>query len=227
MPGSGTTTGLLARLREFRRRYDVPLHLPVLGNRAVGLLSTAWWTALTTTVLRFCGCRPGSRLLADGPVIVRMARRGSVRMGSGVRLVSRPGANPVGLAGPVILHCIGEGRIEIGDGSGLSSAVLSARTSIAIGHHTLVGGNTRIFDHDFHSLDWRARRERRADEAACASAPVRIGDDVLIGTGALILKGSTIGDRAVIGAGAVIAGEVPADEMWAGNPARRIRSLRE
>jgi acetyltransferase-like isoleucine patch superfamily enzyme len=133
----------------------------------------------------------------------------------------------VGLAGPVILHCIGEGRIEIGDGSGLSSAVLSARTSIAIGHHTLVGGNTRIFDHDFHSLDWRARRERRADEAACASAPVRIGDDVLIGTGALILKGSTIGDRAVIGAGAVIAGEVPADEMWAGNPARRIRSLRE
>jgi acetyltransferase-like isoleucine patch superfamily enzyme len=133
----------------------------------------------------------------------------------------------VGLAGPVILHCIGAGRIEIGDGSGLSSAVLSARTSIAIGRHTLVGGNARIFDHDFHSLDWRARRERRADEAACASAPVRIGDDVLIGTGALILKGSTIGDRAVIGAGAVIAGEVPADEMWAGNPARRIRSLRE
>ncbi|MBM4156140.1 MAG: acyltransferase [Lentisphaerae bacterium] len=217
----------VSRWRSFVERYDGPLHLPVIAARIAGLLSVAWWTARAVAALRFCGCRPAPGLRADGKVVIRMARRDSVRIGRGVRLVSRPAANPVGLNGPVILHCIGDGRIEIGEGSGLSSAVVSSRSSVVIGRNTLVGGNARIFDHDFHSLDWRDRRDRRADEAACATTPVRIGDDVLIGTGALILKGTTIGDRSVIGAGSVVTGTVPPDEVWAGNPARRIRSLRE
>lgn len=208
--------------RSFLERYDPPLHLLVIWTRLAGLLSLAWWTSRVVLVLRFSGCRAGAGFRADGRTLVRMARRGSVRIGSGVRLVSRPGANPVGLAGPTILHCIGEGRIEIGDCSGLSSAVLSARTAIIVGRNVKIGGNARIFDHDFHALDWGARRERRTDESACATSPVRIGDDVFIGTSALILKGVTIGDRAIVGAGAVVTRDVPADEMWAGNPARKI-----
>ena len=53
--------------------------------------------------------------------------------------------------------------------------------------------------------------------------PVKIGDDVWIGQGAVILKGVKIGDRAIVGAHAVVTRDVPADAIVAGNPARLIR----
>jgi cephalosporin hydroxylase len=46
--------------------------------------------------------------------------------------------------------------IEVGDDSGGSAVVLSARTRIQIGNHVRLGGNVRIFDHDFHSLAQRS-----------------------------------------------------------------------
>ena len=56
--------------------------------------------------------------------------------------------------------------------------------------------------------------------------PVRIGSDVWIGGGAIILPGVTIGDGAVIGAGSVVTRDVGAGETVAGNPARpRIRTV--
>jgi acetyltransferase-like isoleucine patch superfamily enzyme len=51
---------------------------------------------------------------------------------------------------------------------------------------------------------------------------VEIGDDVFIGTNALILKGVTVGNGAVVGAGAVVVVDVPPDAVVGGNPARVI-----
>jgi maltose O-acetyltransferase len=50
--------------------------------------------------------------------------------------------------------------------------------------------------------------------------PIRIGRDVWIGGGAIILPGVTIGDNAVIGAGSVVTRDVPAGSTARGNPAR-------
>jgi maltose O-acetyltransferase len=52
--------------------------------------------------------------------------------------------------------------------------------------------------------------------------PVRIGRNVWIGGGAILLPGITVGDDAVIGAGAIVTRDVPPGETVAGNPARRI-----
>ena len=41
----------------------------------------------------------------------------------------------------------------------------------------------------------------------------------------LILKGVTIGKGAIIGANAVVTKDVPAYEIWAGNPARCVKRL--
>jgi virginiamycin A acetyltransferase len=53
--------------------------------------------------------------------------------------------------------------------------------------------------------------------------PITVGNDVWIGTEALILPGVTIGHGAVIGARAVVAADVPPYAVMAGNPARVVR----
>lgn len=46
-----------------------------------------------------------------------------------------------------------------------------------------------------------------------------------IGANATILCGITIGENAMIGAGSVVTKNVPADELWVGNPARFVRRI--
>ena len=53
--------------------------------------------------------------------------------------------------------------------------------------------------------------------------PVNIGNDVWIGTYAIILRGVTIGDGSVIAAGAVVTKDVPPYAIVGGVPARIIR----
>ena len=46
-----------------------------------------------------------------------------------------------------------------------------------------------------------------------------------IGAGSIILGGITIGENALIGAGSVVTKDIPANELWLGNPARFIRKI--
>lgn len=46
-----------------------------------------------------------------------------------------------------------------------------------------------------------------------------------IGANATIVCGHTIGEKAMIGAGSVVTKDVPAGELWVGNPARFVRKL--
>jgi acetyltransferase-like isoleucine patch superfamily enzyme len=54
-------------------------------------------------------------------------------------------------------------------------------------------------------------------------APVNIGNDVWIGTAAIIKGGITVGDGAIIGAGAVVTKDIPAYAIVGGSPAKLIR----
>ncbi len=66
-----------------------------------------------------------------------------------------------------------------------------------------------------HPLD--ATERRSGIEGA---KPIRIGNNVWLGGGAIVLAGVTIGDDAVIGAGSVVTRDVPAGAVVVGNPAR-------
>lgn len=55
--------------------------------------------------------------------------------------------------------------------------------------------------------------------------PIRIGNNVWIGGGAIVLPGVTIGDDSVIGAGSVVVRDVPPASVAVGNPARIVRHL--
>jgi maltose O-acetyltransferase len=73
----------------------------------------------------------------------------------------------------------------------------------------------------YHPLD----RQTRTAGLELAR-PIRIGDGVWIGGGAIVLPGVSIGDGCVIGAGSVVSRDLPSGSLAVGNPARVVRSLR-
>jgi maltose O-acetyltransferase len=91
--------------------------------------------------------------------------------------------------------------------------------AIEIGDDLQMGPAVQLYT-GTHPLD------RRLRVAGWESAgPIRIGEGVWFGGGAIVLPNVTIGDGCVIGAGSVVTRDVPADSVVAGNPARIIRSL--
>ncbi|MDF2627931.1 MAG: maltose Oacetyltransferase [Symbiobacteriaceae bacterium] len=57
------------------------------------------------------------------------------------------------------------------------------------------------------------------------ASPIKIGNNVWIGAGAIICPGVTIGDNTTIGAGSVVTKDIPANVVAAGNPCRVIRTI--
>jgi len=214
----------MKRLKRFIKKYDFPIHFIVILNQHITRRTIV---SLSTTIfkirLKVLHCPFGKNLKVDGMPILNLTRCGSLRFGKGCKINSRFKSNLVGRTNPTVFECVGEGSISLGDYSGLSFAILSSRCKIIIGNHVNIGGNVRIFDHNYHSLNYMDRRDGKLDKANCKTAPITIGDDVFIGTNAIILKGTTIGERSIIGAGSIVSGKIPPDEIWAGNPAICIK----
>lgn len=125
-----------------------------------------------------------------------------------------------------------EGFLEIGDRSILVGAVFMCAGSIAIGKDVIVSYHVTIADSDFHPLDPELRKldaiahapeGDRVGRSVFKTRPVVIEDDVRIGIGAIILKGTRVGKGARIGAGAVVTADVPPGMSVAGNPARIVK----
>ena len=85
---------------------------------------------------------------------------------------------------------------------------------VTIGDRTQIGPAVQIYAAD-HPRDAATRRT-----GIEFGRPVRIGSDVWIGGGAILLPGVTIGDGALIGAGSVVTRDVEAGQTVTGNPAR-------
>jgi len=181
-------------------------------------INMAWSTMRTQLSCMLQGCRLGVGFRSSGAIRIKAREAGSILLGNYVTLLAHWRSNRVGLSGPVILHTWEGGKIEIGDHTGASSCVISSRSGVKIGKHCNIGGNVRIFDHDFHALDPEVRRGPHGCDN-CATKPITIGDDVFIGTNSIILKGVNIGDRAIIGAGSVVTNAVAQDSIVAGSPA--------
>ena len=119
------------------------------------------------------------------------------------------------------------GQLVVGDDSILVGAVFMCAQSIEIGKRVVVSYNVTIADSDFHPRDPELRRLDAISNAPegdrqtrpnVLAKPVVIEDEVHIGIGAILLKGIRIGRAARIAAGAVVAHDVPAGALIAGNP---------
>ena len=145
--------------------------------------------------------------------------KGSIRIGHRANINSSMKADPIGGQTKTILYARKNGSITIGNDVGISNTVIVSECGVVIGDFTNIGGGTKIYDTDFHSIQ---PENRLNGDTAVKSAPIRIGERVFIGAHCIILKGVTIGDGAVVGAGAVVTKNIPAGEIWAGNPAKRV-----
>lgn len=152
------------------------------------------------------------------------------------------GQNVVFEAGVLVFH---PGTIEIGDNVYVGhNTILKGyyRGRLAIGAHTWIGQGCF-----FHSagdivigsavgIGPMVKVLTSAHDAADVGtpvlfspltfAPVTIKDGSDLGVGTIVLPGVTIGEGAIVGAGSVVTSDVPDYEVWAGVPARRLRSRR-
>lgn len=92
-------------------------------------------------------------------------------------------------------------------------------THIYVGDHVMLGPNVTI------SAGTHPVAPELREKGMQYNLPVRIGNNVWIGSGAQILPGVTIGDNSVIGAGSVVTKDIPANVVAVGNPCRPMRKI--
>lgn len=119
----------------------------------------------------------------------------------------------------------GKGAVlQIGNHVGISSATIKADKMIIIEDNVMIGADTIVIDTDSHPID---SAMRHSADPACATVtrPIIIRKNAFIGARCYICKGVEIGENAVIGACSVVTKNVPANEIWAGNPAHFIKKI--
>lgn len=94
-------------------------------------------------------------------------------------------------------------------------------TDIFVGDNVMFGPNVVIATAG-HPVDPPLR-----EKVAQFNIPVRIGRNVWIGAGAIVLPGVTIGDNAVVGAGSVVTKDIPPNVVAVGNPCRVLREIND
>jgi len=160
-----------------------------------------------------------------GQPIVSRSENGVIRIGERVVLVSASGGTALGVRSATVLRTLAPAAaIEIGDDTGLSGAVICAAVRVEIGERCLIGADCMIFDTDFHNHAPEGRRYSKPLWPEI-SAPVRIEDDVFLGTGTIVCKGVTIGRGSMIGAGSTVTRDIPPMSVAAGSPAKVIRAI--
>ena len=175
-------------------------------------------------IMKLLHIKYGKKLLLKGCPVIFNKKGAQMIIGDNVTIKSSFLSNLVGLySRTIICTRTPEAKIVIGNNVGISGATLYARKGIYIGDNTLIGGNVKILDNDFHPIEVDARN--RDDKDAIRSKEIIIGENCFIGCNTLILKGSKIGARTVVGAGSVVCGEFPEDVVIAGNPAKIIKKI--
>lgn len=132
-------------------------------------------------------------------------------------LFARVGANPQ-IVPP--FHCDYGSQIYVGDRfyMNVGCVILDCNT-VHIGDDVLCAPHVQIYT-AYHPTNPAVRLAGRE-----YAAPIRIGNNVWIGGGAIICPGVTIGDNTTIGAGSVVTKDIPANVVAVGNPCRVLRSV--
>ena len=118
---------------------------------------------------------------------------------------------------------------SIGDHTRLNCTVQSFGAEpylVTVGENCLLAADVHFFTHD-GGVKVLSDLGYFGGERMDIMAPIKVGNNVYIGTGASILPGVTIGNNCVIGASAVVTKDIPDNSVAVGIPARVIRNIEE
>lgn len=186
-----------------------------------GILLDRIYTPIAKINLLLNGVQFETGLHVNGLIKVLVTRRGHVIIGRNLRMNSGQNFNLIGRQQKCIIWV--EGVLTIKNNVGISTSAIICNHQITIGNNVVIGGNTAIYDSDFHSIEATQRNNPIQDRSNARWAPVKIADNVFIGAHTTILKGVSIGENCIVGACSVVTKNIPSNEMWAGNPAVFIR----
>ncbi len=159
--------------------------------------------------LRLRGDEPGQRFFVHGG-LPRITGRGRIAMGERVNWSCHTARVDVEVAQG--------GLLEIGARTFLNAGVeIVCHQWIRIGENCRIGPGSVLCDTNHHPVH---------EGQQTRIAPIKLGRNVWLGRGVIVLPGVTIGDHAVIAAGAVVFCDVPAGEVWRGNPAAYVKPVR-
>lgn len=109
-------------------------------------------------------------------------------------------------------------KLSIGENTVIGeNCFIRANGGVFIGDRVLIAGNVFITSRG-HTIKL-PRLDNLIDKE------VRIGNDVWIGAGAIVLPGVTIGNGSIVGAGAVVTKNIRENVIVTGNPAVEIKSI--
>lgn len=118
---------------------------------------------------------------------------------------------------PITISTLHGGVFATGDRMFMNDGVnICSVSSIRMGCDVKIADMVFIQDYGFHEIDEYDKGDAK---------PVTIGNNVWIGTAAIVLPGTNIGDHSIVAAGAVVSGEIPPKVIVGGIPARIIRGL--
>ena len=148
---------------------------------------------------------------------------GEINLGRNIYINSNISSNMLGGSSFSALVSGTNGVIQIGNNVGISNSSITAHKRIVIEDGVTIGNACKIFDSDFHQIDSRHKSLDKLENIN--NKEILIKKNVFLGTGVVVLKGVTIGENSVIGAYSVVTKSIPDNEVWGGNPAKRIKTL--
>ena len=111
-------------------------------------------------------------------------------------------------------HCLIENDVKIGNNCTIKCGV-QLWDGIELENNVMIGANC-TFTNDMYprakNKDWKL-------------LTTKIRKGASIGAGSTILPGLEIGENAMVGAGSVVTKNIPAGEIWVGNPAKFLRKI--
>lgn len=182
------------------------------------------YTPYAKIIFTLNGVSFGRKLKVRGFLNVSVTRRGSVLIGNNLSINSGNNHNIIGRQQRTIFWV--EGKLMIGNNTGMSSTAIICNHEIDIGNYVTIGGNTVIYDTDFHSLNSALRKNKLKDKMSAKCGKVTIKDNAFIGAHTTILKGVTIGENTIIGSCSLVSKDIPDNEIWGGNPIKFIKSIK-
>ena len=201
------------------------MNLHILFDKIINKYAYLWYTPWAKLSFVLNGVSFGKGLKVRGRIhVMRHYENTSIKIGKNVIINSAGWANPIGCGNRTYFQVFDNGKIEIGDYTGLSNAAFTSASGITIGPHVMIGSGCRFFDTDFHPLNYD-ERVNGDGRAHGKTKPIVVDEGAFIGAGSYILKGVHIGRHSVIGAASVVTKDVPENEIWAGNPAMFIKKI--